>query len=75
MVGRPPRRPDGTRLNESPELIAQECWDGATWWALRWRLNESPELIAQESQDLTKADIKILGLNESPELIAQEFRA
>ena len=37
------------RLNESPELIAQECRISPRFHPPYPRLNESPELIAQES--------------------------
>ena len=42
-------RDGASSLNESPELIAQECLAGAGNGRHRIRLNESPELIAQES--------------------------
>ena len=39
------------RLNESPELIAQECGFSSGEYLIGMKgLNESPELIAQESQ-------------------------
>ena len=41
----------GPRLNESPELIAQECGFSSGEYLIGMKgLNESPELIAQESR-------------------------
>ena len=63
----------GDRLNESPELIAQEWAVKSTPTPTTSCLNESPELIAQEC--LGRASVRRVcqGLNESPELIAQEL--
>ena len=60
------------RLNESPELIAQESAKVSRSGDILSRLNESPELIAQEFMVDQIHDKRTYGLNESPELIAQE---
>ena len=56
------------RLNESPELIAQECKPCISVFTTTACLNESPELIAQESVGLgvareeKGASMKVLSL-------------
>ena len=63
----------GDRLNESPELIAQEWAVKSTPTPTTSCLNESPELIAQESRQTSLCRPgRPCSLNESPELIAQE---
>ena len=65
----------GSRLNESPELIAQEFCHVYVFRGEIGRLNESPELIAQECAHAPRfphrvaASMKVLSLllrNDTP---------